>query len=394
MAGYVCNTANQCVTECGDGICAGDESAANCCSDCKCGTGLQCTVGGCTLGDWVYVTTVHDAANPNGRTVVGNGTFNVSNVYSGTWVDSKKATGNDSYTLSLAPDGAATWSPSGATGQMAVSRDMMVLNHPTSPNESVFVRKGSALGVAKLQGDYKIVGILGRTTEEYMFGFAGNITFNSSGCVVQATSTGQNSLGMTITFKAGSCATVKADGQLTFPHTQIVNNNDVPAVWRGYMGMDGQLLLLTRDVSPTDSTLGVGTFVMLKRSSSHGVGKVKGAYRIGHLSYNNDTNTTVNVRGLFNPDGTGVFTPGSSLVVSNGATATIQAGSVYTVAANGLFAAKTVDSLSSGFQIGLAGPYSTSGYSSVILSHTATAQDPSLYPTRGSLMLWVRTWVQ
>ena len=50
IGGGTCTANHTCVSVCGDGQCAGDESNQTCCVDCPCSTGLQCVNGACVGG--------------------------------------------------------------------------------------------------------------------------------------------------------------------------------------------------------------------------------------------------------------------------------------------------------------------------------------------------------
>ena len=108
------------------------------------------------------------------------------------------------------------------------------------------------------------------------------------------------------------------------------------------------------------------------------------------LSYDDASNTAVAIRGPISMNGSGGINSGTTLLFSNGSSATINSGS-YVVQGDGAFAATINGSLGVGYQVGLAGTYVTgNGLSTVLVTSFNNAMDPSLYPVRGSMMIWVR----
>jgi hypothetical protein len=377
---------NVCVKDpyCGDAVCNGKETAASCCKDCGCPPGYACGPKGCTLGDWYFVTTTWTGGSTPPRSVRGQGSFDAQSVLTlGAWEDSNGGSGaGDDFVVSPATDGSVTLVGDNghAEGSITSGFDFIALTHTTKTSQTLLVRKGSGLGPGKLAGAYRVVAIVGQKQAEWLTGFDGTLSFDAQGCIVPSASSGKTSTGVSVSFKK-TCMTVTANGEATLPIETAASK----AVWRGWMGMGGATLVLTREVG---GAFLAGTIVFVKQATGHGDAKVSGSYGVSHLVYNNANDTAFGVRGAVALDGAGKVT-GGNVQTSLGATLGI-VGQSYEVGASGGFAATFQDSNSFvGHQAGQAGPFGT-GTAQLVVSHQAASADPSAAPTTGSLLVLVR----
>ena len=382
---------NTCVAPatCGDSQCNGGENSATCCKDCGCGAGTTCSAnGGCTFGDWYLVTTAWTGAPNKPRTVRGQVAFDAQNIMTITsWDDSNGGSGtNHSYAMSLTPDGAVTLlGDYGYTeGTMANSFDFMVTAGVDKTTQSLFVRKGSGLSAATLSGKYRFIAINGNAAAEYLTGADGTFMFDAQGCVDPGATTATTSSGLVVSFDK-TCADVKSDGEITLPTSQKSMAGNVSVNWRGYVGMKGDIVVLTRE---PNNALAPGTLVLLRSTAGHTQTTLTGSYGISHLPYNNNTDSSFAVRGAIVLNGAGGIT-GDVVSTSTGITLGVN-GTSYAVNDDGGFATTIVDSNNfTGYQAGLAGPV-VNGASQVMISHSTSMQDPAGPSTTGSLLVWVR----